>query len=373
MATTLVISNDFPPRIGGIESFVQDVCAALDRDVVVYTSGPPGAEVGDQARGFPVVRDGALLLPTPRVRHRAVALLQDHGCTRVVFGAAAPLGLLAPALRAAGATRILGITHGHETWWAAVPGARQLLRRIGDGCDQLSTISDYTTRRIVPALSRSAGGRVLRLAPPVDTSTFRPAVPAAAQPGRCVAVGRFVAQKGFTTLLRAWSSVLDQRRGHLDGTELVLVGDGPQRRQLVALADNLRLGGSVRFTGALPRAGVIEELQQAQVFALPVRTRLAGLNAEGLGLAALEAAACGLPVVVGRSGGAVETVQPGRTGFVVDPRDVGELAGRIVELLDDPARAAAMGNRGRAQVVGRFGHERMRATLRTALDLDSSA
>ena len=106
--------------------------------------------------------------------------------------------------------------------------------------------------------------------------------------------------------------------------ELVLVGDGPQRRRLERLVEQLALSGSVRFTGPLGRPAVIAELQRAQIFALPVRTRLtglfpAGLNPEGLGLAALEAAACGLPVLIGRSGGAPETVRDGVTGFVVDP------------------------------------------------------
>ncbi len=100
-----------------------------------------------------------------------------------------------------------------------------------------------------------------------------------------------------------------------------------------------------------------------------MRTRLAGLNPEGLGLAAVEAAACGLPVVVGRSGGAPETVLPGRTGFVVDPHDPVGLADRLEVLLTDPATGQAMGAAGRRFVAERFGAEPVRRTLRTALDL----
>ena len=151
MATTLIITNDFPPRIGGIESFVSDLADLLDQDVVVYTSGPRGAAATDPGRGYPVVRDGRLLLPTRRVGRRAAELLAQHRCRQVIFGAAAPLGLLAPVLRRAGADRILALTHGHETWWATVPPTRRLLRRIGGGCDHLTTISDYTTERISPA------------------------------------------------------------------------------------------------------------------------------------------------------------------------------------------------------------------------------
>jgi len=248
-----------------------------------------------------VVRAGSLLLPTPRTASRAVELLHRFGASRVIFGAAAPLGLLAPALRGAGAQRILGLTHGHEAWWSAVPGARRLLRRIGDGCDHLTTISGYTERRIARALSASGRERMLRLPPPVDVNQFRPGA-VDHDRSRCVAVGRFVAQKGFSCLLNTWRLILDGRRDADPPLELILIGDGPQRTRLESMVDRLGLRSTVTLTGAIPRAVVISELQQATVFALPVRTRLAGLNPEGLGLAALEAAACGLPVIIGEYG-----------------------------------------------------------------------
>lgn len=374
MATTLVVTNDFPPRIGGIESFLSEVCRLLDDDVVVYTSGPPGAEQGDRRRAYAVVRDGSVLLPTRRVRDRAVELFREHGCSRVLFGAAAPLGLLAPALRAAGASDIVGLTHGHEVWWSAVPGTRQLLRRIGDGCDHLTTISDYTARRIGSALTPGARTGLRRLSPPVDTAAFHPAAatgPAtgSAAPRRCIAVGRFVPQKGFATLLRAWRTVLDRPGPQAGEGELVLVGDGPQRPRLETMIRMLDLDPTVRLTGALDRGRVIAELQQAGVFALPVRTRLAGLNPEGLGLAGLEAAACGLPVLIGRSGGAPETIRAGLTGFDLDPDDVAGWGAKIGTLLDDREQARALGAQGRQLVLERFGLDAARVTLHAALRL----
>ena len=345
-----------------------DVCELLGRDVVVYASGPPGVTESDARRGYPVVRAGHLLAPTPGTARRAVQLLHQHRASRVVFGAASPLGLLAPILRRAGAERIVGLTHGHEIWWAQLPGSRSLLRRIGDGCDHLTTISDFSTDRIAAALSAPARERLLRLAPPVDLSLFRPGA-AAGGPGRCVAVGRFVVQKGFSTLIRAWRAVQDRWPAAAERPELVVVGDGPQRVELCRLVSQLGLEATVRMTGALPRSGVLAELQAARVFALPVRTRWAGLNPEGLGLAAVEAAACGLPVVVGRSGGAPETVRDGVTGFVVDPARPADLAGRIATLLLDPVRAAAMGAAGRRHVAASFGREQAQATLLHALEI----
>ena len=382
MARTLIITNDFPPRIGGIESFVSDVCALLDDDVVVYASGPPGAERTDRDRGYPVVRDGSLLLPTPRVAARAVELLRRHRATRVIFGAAAPLGLLAPGLRAAGADRLVGLTHGHETWWATVPGGRRLLRRIGDACDHLTAVSAFTQTRIAAALSPAARNRLLRLPPPVDVHRFRPG--SSSVPGdtlhapsglvreghdrpRAVAVGRFVPQKGFTRLLRAWAELLDRWPRGAERPELVLVGDGPERGRLLRMINTGGLTRTVRLTGALPRSDVIAELQRADVFALPMRTRLAGLNPEGLGLAGLEAAACGLPVIIGDSGGAPESLRAGESGFVVPPDDHRALAGRLALLLTDRALARRMGACGREFVRAGFSADVVRQTLRGAL------
>jgi phosphatidylinositol alpha-1,6-mannosyltransferase len=366
--STLIITNDFPPRIGGIESFVSEVCTLLDHDVVVYASGSVGAAASDRDRPFPVIRDGRVLLPTPRVAARAGDLLHDFGATRVIFGAAAPLGLLAPSLQRAGAQHILGLTHGHETWWAQIPAARRLLLRIGDRCDHLTTISGYTEHRIAGALSPTARGRLLRLSPPVDLDRFRPPENTDVRGvGRCIAVARLIPQKGLETLLRAWRVVLDSNNRLRTAPELIIVGDGPLRTRLEHTIRRLELSDSTQLLGALPRAGVISELQRANVFALPVRTRLAGLNPEGLGLAALEAAACGLPVIVGDSGGAPETVCEGETGFVVPSHDHRLLAQRLLLLLENPSLAQEMGARGREHVAAQFSTEVARPRLREAL------
>ncbi|HLM20232.1 MAG TPA: glycosyltransferase family 4 protein [Propionibacteriaceae bacterium] len=368
--STLIITNDFPPRVGGIESFVSEVCELLDHDVVVYASGSSDAAASDRDRPYPVIRDAPLLLPGPRLAVRAAALLRAVGATRVIFGAAAPLGLLAPSLRWAGAGRILGLTHGHETWWSQVPAGRQLLRRIGDSCDHLTAISSFTERCVASALSPTARRRMLRLAPPVDTERFRPPEGAGrSSVARCVAVARLIPQKGVSTLLRAWRMVIDSSTRSGDGRELIIVGDGPLRARLERTIAELKLSDCARIIGALPRAGVVTQLQQASVFALPVRTQWAGLNPEGLGLAALEAAACGLPVVVGNSGGAPETVKDGETGFVVPSHDHQQFAERLGLLLSNPHLAQQMGARGRRFVCRHFSTESARATLREALDL----
>jgi phosphatidyl-myo-inositol dimannoside synthase len=366
--TTLVVTNDFPPRIGGIESFVAAACGFLD-DVVVLTSRAPGSAAVDDALPYPVVRLPGPLLPTRAVARTARRLLDQTGASRVLFGAAAPLALLAPGLRAAGATRVVALGHGPEVWWTKLPPTRALLRRIGDGVDALSTNSDFLAAELAPALSAAARARLFRLAPPVDLTLFRPGPPRTST-RRCVAVGRFVARKGFDVLLRSWPEVLRRWPADEPPPELVLVGDGPRRRELARAA---AATAHVRFTGPLPPPGVAAALQSADLFALPIRTRAAGLEPEGLGLAALEAAACGLPVLIGNSGGAPETVQEGRTGHVLDPRDPAVWARHVGALLRNPDRAAALGRQGRAFVTERFGQSAARERLRTVLGLERPA
>jgi phosphatidylinositol alpha-1,6-mannosyltransferase len=210
---------------------------------------------------------------------------------------------------------------------------------------------------------------LIRLPPPVDLGLFTPRTDTAPHPPRCIAAGRFVAQKGFRCLLRAWYLMMTQWPASAPQPELVLVGDGPERRRLEAMVAALPQPSTVRFTGPLARSAVVAQLQASDVFALPVRTRLYGLNPEGLGLGFLEAAACGLAVIAGRSGGAPETVLDGRSGYVVHPDDVSTIAHRLTQLLSDRSSSRRMGEVGRMHISARYGSSAVRRTLRTALEL----
>src|SRR4051812_35553463 len=150
MTKTLVVTNDFPPRPGGIQAFVHNLAVRRPAgSVVVYAPAWKGAAAFDAAQPFPVVRHPTrLMLPVPAVLRRAAGILRAEDCDSVVFGAAAPLGLLAPALRRAGAGHVVGLTHGHEAGWASLPGTRALLRRIGDDVDVLTYLGEYTRTRI---------------------------------------------------------------------------------------------------------------------------------------------------------------------------------------------------------------------------------
>lgn len=360
----LVITNDFPPRRGGIETFVSSLCAALPADrLVVYTSATAGASENDAALPYPVIRDRrSTLLPSRRVATNASRLVRDHGCDRVVFGAAAPLGLLAPRMREAGVCRMLGLTHGHEVWWAKTPVARQALRRISAGVDVLTYVSDHCRDEIAGSL-RQGATQMTRLSPGVDAERFRPRVGVHVWRSRwgvgpdqpvVLAAGRLVARKGHDTLVQAWREVQQQRPDAV----LVIVGDGPRRRRLEQQIRRADLTDSVRLLDAANWSQMPEIYAAADVFALPCRTRRWGLEPEAFGIVFLEAAACGLPVLVGDSGGAAETVLHDKTGYVVDPRDPMALARRILQLVNDPDHAKELGAAGRRYVTSRFSSQR---------------
>jgi phosphatidyl-myo-inositol dimannoside synthase len=355
MGRTLLITNDFPPRPGGIQQFVHNLAVRQPQgSLVVYASTWKGAEAFDAEQPFEVVREATgVLLPTPQVARRAAELARAHDCDRVWFGAAAPLGLLADGLRRrAGVERAVAITHGHEIGWAALPGARNLLRRIARGNDVVTYLGDYQRVR----LERSLGGltSLQRLAPGVDVDTFHPGVDGSAVRARhgltgrpvIVCVSRLVPRKGQDTLIRALPAV----RRRVPDAALLLVSGGPYRPKLQRLAREQGVESDVVFTGSVPWAELPQHYAAGDVYAMPCRTRAAGLDVEGLGIVYLEASATGLPVVGGDSGGAPDAVREGETGYVVGGRDVEALSDRLIELLTDESRARAMGKAGRAWV-----------------------
>jgi phosphatidyl-myo-inositol dimannoside synthase len=357
MPKILIVTNDFPPRNGGIQSFVHALASRLPADsVVVYAPAWPGAAEFDAVQPFPVIRHSSrLMLPLPGVARRARRILAEHGCDTVVFGAAAPLGLLAAGLRRAGARRIVALTHGHEAGWAVLPGAKAVLRRIGDRVDVLTYLGEFFRVALSAALSPQAAAHMVRLAPGVDTATFRPGSGGDAVRTRLgigpavpvvLCVSRLVRRKGQDTLIRAWPRV----RTAVPEAVLLLVGDGPYLRRLRRLARRVGVADSVIFAGPVRWADLPGYYDAGTVFAMPCRTRRAGLDVEGLGIVYLEAAATGLPVIAGDSGGAPDAVLPGETGYVVPGRDVAALSGRLIELVADPSGAASMGEKGIAFV-----------------------
>ncbi|MGA4982503.1 glycosyltransferase family 4 protein [Streptomyces cellulosae] len=380
MHKTLIVTNDFPPRPGGIQAFLHNMALRLDPErVVVYAStwkrtreGVEATAAFDAEQPFTVVRDRTtMLLPTPAATRRAVGLLREHGCTSVWFGAAAPLGLMAPALRRAGAERIVATTHGHEAGWAQLPAARQLLRRIGESTDTITYLGEYTRSRIARALTPEAAARMVQLPPGVDEKTFHPGSGGDEVRARLgltdrpvvVCVSRLVPRKGQDTLIRAMPAVLAAE----PDAALLIVGGGPYEKDLRRLAADTGVAASVRFTGSVPWSELPAHYGAGDVFAMPCRTRRGGLDVEGLGIVYLEASATGIPVVAGDSGGAPDAVLDGETGWVVPGTSPAETADRITTLLADPELRDRMGRRGREWVEEKWRWDLLADKLKTLL------
>lgn len=357
----LCITNDFGPRAGGIETFVIGLIERLPHGtVIVYTSsqGDTAAYDGQWLSNFgvEVIRDRSkVLLPTPRVGRSVRALVRERGISKVFFGAAAPLGLLAKGLRRAGVRRIVALTHGHEVWWAKVFPFTLAIRRIGKYVDTLTYLGSFTRNAIARSLSTRARESMVRIAPGIDTSHFAPSDSAEqlkkdldlAGKRVIVSVGRLVHRKGQDTLIEALPEIVSA----FPDAHLLFVGVGPHLEHIHKRAIQLNVLQHISFVGRVQYSELPRFISVGEIFAMPSRSRLAGLEVEGLGIVYLEASACELPVIGGLSGGAPDAVLEGETGFAVDGLNPSAVAAGVIRLLEDPELAKAMGKRGRQWII----------------------
>jgi phosphatidylinositol alpha-1,6-mannosyltransferase len=331
----LLVTNDFPPKAGGIQQYLNGLVEAFPGDMRVLAPRDDGAA---ERKG--VVRgDRRFMWPTARTRRWVARQVADFGPDVVLFGAPHPLAHMGPRLRRETGVPYAVLCHGAEvTVPAAFPITRQLVRFPLRRADALLANSTYTARRVERLASRPV--RVVGVG--VDPS-FSPGPGPSGVVVGCVS--RFVPRKGQRRVLHAVAAL---RREGWD-LQVLLVGAGRDEADHRRLA--ARLDVPTRFEVDVPYARLPSLYREMSVFAMPCRSRWFGLEVEGLGVVFLEAAASGLPVIAGDSGGAPETVDPGVTGFVVD-RDA-SLADALLRLVADPGLASAMGEAGRARVERR--------------------
>jgi phosphatidylinositol alpha-1,6-mannosyltransferase len=356
----LCVTNDFGPRAGGIETFV---IGLIERrpfgSTIVYTSAQDDSAEYD-ARwlkdfGVTVIRDKSkILLPTPGVARALRKLIEKERIEVAAFGAAAPLGLLSASMKRAGVKRTVALTHGHEVWWAKVFPFNLLMRRLGATVDSLTYLGEFTRKAISAALSKEAAHAMVKIAPGIDVDHFKPVDAASlrAELGLTnkkviVSVGRLVHRKGQDHLIESMPAIL---KLHPDA-HLVLVGKGPYLEHLAKLVAKNGLQDSVSFIGRIQYAELPAYICCGDIFAMPSRSRIMGLEVEGLGIVYLEASACGLPVIAGKSGGAPDAVIDGTTGLVVDGTNNDEIAKAAIALLSDPSKAQQMGAAGRQWII----------------------
>jgi len=358
----LLVTNDLGPRAGGIETFVLGLIEGLPKDsLIIYTSSQKGDKAFDaqllEKFGAVVIRDRAkMLLPTPRITRKAVKILKQQQIKNVWFGAAAPLALMAGKLRSAGASNIVALTHGHEVWWAKIPILKSLLKKIIKDVDHLGYLGDFTKGEIAKICNQPQ--KFLQIAPGIDTEHFAPKsargdlIEKYRLDGRrvIVSVGRLVHRKGQDELVKAMPKILEQ----FPDAILLFVGEGPIKQMLFNSAKQLGVLPKVVFAGRVSHHDLPDYICLGEIFAMPVRSRFSGLEVEGLGIVYLEASACGLPVIVGNSGGAVDAVLDKKTGLLVDGTKSDQIADAICELLANPERAKQMGAAGRDWVINNW-------------------
>lgn len=356
---TLFVTNDFGPRAGGIETFIIGLIERLPKSsIIVYTSAQDDSDAYDanwlRDYGVEVIRDKAkILLPTPRVNRAVARIVKQREIKVIALGAAAPLGWMSSTLRKAGAERIVALTHGHEVWWAKVFPFNLIMRRIGTTTDCLTYLGEFTRAAISKALTTKSAAAMQKIAPGIDIEHFKPVDATAlrqtlglAEKKVIVSVGRLVHRKGQDFLIESMPQILKQ----VPDAHLLLVGQGPYREHLEKLVRKHSLQKAVSFIGRIQYTDLPGYICVGDIFAMPSRSRFAGLEVEGLGIVYLEASACGLPVIAGESGGAPDAVIEGVTGFVVDGTNTEQIAKKAIELLLDEKLRISMGSAGRAWI-----------------------
>lgn len=357
----LCITNDFGPRAGGIETFILGLIERLPKNsVIVYTATQAGSEPFDKSWlenfGVEVIRDKSkILLPTLRVGRAVRALAREREIRTAFFGAAAPLALLSHGLRRAGVTRIVALTHGHEVWWSRVWPFSWAIKRIGSGVDHLTYLGSFTQSHISAPLSPRAAAAMVKIAPGIDTEHFAPrsdALELRSQLGLIdkkviVSVGRLVHRKGQDTLIEALPAIIK----NVPDVHLLFIGEGPYKEYLVKRAEQLQVSHVITFIGRIQYRELPRYICVGDIFAMPSRSRLAGLEVEGLGIVYLEASACGLAVIAGKSGGAPDAILEGETGYAVDGRSAHDVAQAAIPLLTNPELARSLGVRGRQWII----------------------
>lgn len=367
----LLVTNDFPPKVGGIQSYLWELWRRLDPErTTVLTTPYAGSDAFDRQQPFRIERDaGRWLVPTSSVRRRIDALAAEVDADVVLLDPAFPLGVVGPRLE-----RPYGVVlHGAEvTIPGRLPGSRLALRHALGPARLVVAAGGYPAQEAVRAIGRDLP--TVQVPPGVDVDRFVPLDEHRRRAVRrrfgldpdaplVVSVSRLVPRKGMDVLIEAVASL----QPRLPEVTLAIAGSGRDRDRLDRLVGEA--AAPVRLLGRVDDEDLADLYGCADVFAMLCRSRWGGLEQEGFGIVFLEAAACGVPQVAGRSGGSHEAVDHGETGLVVDdPTSVAAVRAALYDLLTDPCRRAAMGRAGRARVEHEFTYETLAATLQASID-----
>ncbi len=363
--TSLLVTNDFPPKLGGIQSYLYELWRRLPpEETTVLTTAYPDAQQWDSEQPFRVERARQrVLLPSRSLARRVDSLAHEVGADVIFIDPALPLGMIVPHLKAA---PVVVVVHGAEV---TLPGrlfpTRSALARVLRGATGIVAAGEYPARQA--ALAARTDLRGIVVPPGVDAARFRPATDAPERSATrahfgldpsaptVVSVSRLVPRKGYDVLIDAVAQ--------LDAVQLAIGGVGRDRSRLEARAKRRGVSDRVHFVGRIAEADLPTFYRSGDIFAMLCRERWNGLEAEGFGIVFLEASASGIPAIAGRSGGSHEAVIDGETGYVLDPSDPANVAARLAALFADPARVSMFGAAGRVAAEGPWSYETRVAPL----------
>ncbi len=370
MVKHLLVTNDYPPKLGGIQNYLWELWRRLPpEEVCVLTRAYPGDAAWDVKQNHRVIRSPRqFLLPTPEMGREITELADEIGAELVLYDPAVPLGALAPRLPHPYGV----ILHGAEvTVPGRLPGTKKVLANVLCGAQVVITAGRYS----VVEAERAAGQALpaVIVPPGVDVDRFKPLDAAGREAARrrfglpvdapvVVSISRLVPRKGMDVLISATARLVDRH----PGITLAVAGAGRDRVRLDRLIG--QVGAPARLLDRVTDADLPALYGCADVFAMVCRQRWGGLEQEGFGIVFLEAAAAGVPQLAGDSGGAAEAVEDGRTGLVVDkPGQVDAVTATLDSLLSDPVRLKQMGLESRLRTVAGFSYDQMAERLRTVL------
>jgi phosphatidylinositol alpha-1,6-mannosyltransferase len=356
----LLVTNDFPPKIGGIQSLLWEWWRRLPSDrFAVLTSPYDGTDAFDAGEPYRIERTREpFLLPHPWMVKQINDLVDDFGADLVVLDPAVPLGLVGPSLKVPYDL----VLHGAEvTIPGRLPGSKQALAYTLRRARHLIAAGGYPAAEADHAAGRSLPTTVVPCG--VDPDKFAPLTADQRAAARTrlglpvdaeliVSVSRLVPRKGFDTAIRAVARLKHKRPDLM----LAIAGGGREETRLRRLADEL--DAPVRFLGRVPDDDLVALYGCGDLFAMLCRNRWGGLEQEGFGIVFIEAASCGVPQIAGKSGGAAEAVAHGETGLVIDdPENVQRVADAFEHLLDDDDLRRSMATRSRERVLDEFAYD----------------
>ena len=374
----ILVSNDFPPKVGGIQNYLFELWSRLPlTNTKVITTKFPGDKAFDANLEFEVDRYSKILWPTPKLAQYVNASIKEYKSDVVFIDPLLPTGLITPKLK--GAQKI-SIIHGAEV---TLPGrilpSRALIRKSVSDSDVILSAGNYAARELVRAIGRPIN--MVRIPPGVDIGRF--SVPTADEKEQAriklidelgissdsrilISMSRIVPRKGFDI-------AIESLKGLEKNVHLVIVGKGRDLKRLNAIVSKLGLSDRVHFLGSVSHEKLVSVFHASELFLMLCRDRWHSLEAEGFGIVFLEAQACGLPVIVGKSGGSSESLIDGKTGFLVDPKSIKDVRESITKILQDNELAKRFATAGRAFVEKEYSYDYLATLLLPLVNGDLSS